>query len=326
LIGSSEDTVRAQLPAVEDIVKTCVVEFHDSTKLTFVLIVPVLHQTAVKLYIEDFGVDVALRRYEAIVKSLTSDGTIREDQFKNFHWPKVPNHEADNVQKFDALLWKLARDLVGQGFLKEAIALAFFNVATTASTKMDGLLAAGFVLTVLKELRAGVYTPPPEIHPEPPSSADEVTRILFRQMCDLAYKYKEHSGLEWQHILPGMQRACAVNCIRYRGRDGALALFRDQIEKLIPTIDQCPVNPPQRLPLTPLHITNMAKFDDLLQEYQRSIVEKNGVHPVYVSIALSSLAFDLTTKHYDVTFFLSILSSCCKDIESGEYDFVRKTH
>jgi hypothetical protein len=223
-------------------------------------------------------------------------------------------------------LWELTRELIGRGFLKESIAIALVNVALMSSAKMDGLLSAGFVITILKELCAGVYTPAPEQRPEPPAKADEASKLLFVKMRDLAYMFKEHSGLEWQHLLPGIQKVCAVCCIRYRGRDGALALFRDQVGRLTPVLAQCPKNPPQDLPLTPLHITNMSKSEDALQQFTDSTVESADIHPVYVAEALSMLTIELASKYYDMVYLSSVLFSCCTDIERGKFDAVRKTH
>ncbi len=45
------------------------------------MIYPVVHKVAVKLYVEDFGIDATLKTYERLFAILTSDGTIREDQF-----------------------------------------------------------------------------------------------------------------------------------------------------------------------------------------------------------------------------------------------------
>jgi hypothetical protein len=81
--------VQAQLPEVEAVLGRCVLDFHDRTSLQYVLIFPIMHKMAVKLFVEDFGVESALKHYEHIVASLTSDGTIRESQFESFRWPDV---------------------------------------------------------------------------------------------------------------------------------------------------------------------------------------------------------------------------------------------
>lgn len=324
--GSGQTTVKSQVPQVEEILKARIVAFQDRTKLHYILIFPVMHKVAVKLYVDDFGFDVALRHYQGLVNSLTSDGTIREDQFKSFGWPEIPPHAAAHVQELDAQLRELTRELIGGGFLKESIANALANVALTSSAKMDGLLSTGFLITILKELRAGVHTPAPDRRPEPPANDDEATKLLFVKMRDFAYLFKEHSGLEWQHLLPAMQKVCAMCCIRYRGRDRALALFRDQVQRLTPILAECPKNPPQDLPLAPLHITNMSKFEDALRQYADSMMDTADCHPVYLANALSRLTIELASKYYDMVFLSSILSSCCTDIERGKFNAVKKTH
>jgi len=324
--GSGQSTVKSQIPQVEEILKSRIVSFQDRTKLHYILIFPVMHKVAAKLYVDDFGPDVALRTYQSLVNSLTSDGTIREDQFKSFGWPEIPQHAAAHVHELDGSLRGLTRELIGQGFLKESIANALVNVALQSSARMDGLLSAGFLITILKELRAGAYTPAPEVRLEPPAGAHEAAKVLFIKMRDIAYMFQEHSGLEWQHLLPGMQKVCAVCCIRYRGRDGALALFRDQVQKLMPLLAQCPKNPPQDLPLTPLHLENMAKFEEALQQFADSMVGSADVHPVYVAEALSMLLIELATKYYDMVYLSNVLFACCTDIERGKFDTVKKTH
>src|ERR1700756_4324094 len=86
--GSGQSTVKSQIPYVEEILKGRIVSFQDRTKLHYILIFPVMHKVAARLYVDDFGFDVALRTYQNLVSSLTSDGTIREDQFKSFGWPE----------------------------------------------------------------------------------------------------------------------------------------------------------------------------------------------------------------------------------------------
>jgi hypothetical protein len=87
--ASEQSTVQSQLTDVEAALGKCIVDFQDRTKLQYVLIFPVMHKMAVKLFVEDFGVESALKHYERLVASLTSDGMIRESQFKTFGWPDV---------------------------------------------------------------------------------------------------------------------------------------------------------------------------------------------------------------------------------------------
>jgi hypothetical protein len=324
--ASNESTVLAQLPEAEAALERCVVDFQDRTKLHYILIFSIMHKLAVKLFVEDFGVENALKHYERLVTSLTSGGTIREGQFKSFGWPEVSPHEAPRVQELDALLWKLARDLIGRGILKETIATALVKVAMEGVAKMDPFVSAGFLIIALKELRAGLHTPPPEVRPEAADGTDEPTTIIFNQLRDLAYTFKDHSGLEWQHLLPGMQRVCVIYCIKSQGRDGALALFREQVRRLEPVLDQCQKNPPQQLPVTPLHVKNMSIFNETFEKLADTYIEIPDVHPLLIAHALSMLVTKLASTHYDIIYLSGILSSSCMDIEQGKYDFVRKTH
>jgi hypothetical protein len=232
---SGQSTVQAQLPEVKAVLGRCIVDFHDRTNLHYMLIFPIMHKVAVKLFVEDFGVQSALKQYEQLVASLTSDGTIRESQFTSFGWPDVSPEDVPHTNELDAQLWKLARDLIARGILKETIAGALVNTALIATAKgLDPLVSAGFLITTLKELRAGVHTPPSEVRPEVTEGTNEVTTEIFNRMRDLAYEFKERSGLEWQHLLHGIQRVRVIYCIKYRGKDRASELFLDQLRQFQP--------------------------------------------------------------------------------------------
>jgi hypothetical protein len=260
----SESRVKAQLPAVEAAFGRCVVDFQDRTKIHYVLIFPIMHKIAVKLFVEDFGVEPVLKRYEDQVASLTTAIGMRESQFQGFGWPEVPLHEAPHAQELEALLWKLTRDLAGRGIFKETIANALVNVALNGSSKMDPLLCAGFLITVLKELRAGFHTPPAEVRPEATEGTDEPTPIIFNHLRDAAYLFKDHTHLEWQHLIPGMQRLCVICCIKCQGRDETLARLRAQVQHFATVLHQCQRKPPQQFPLPPVHKTNISTFKALL--------------------------------------------------------------
>jgi hypothetical protein len=151
-----KSTVQSQLPEVEARLGGSVVDFQDRTKLSYVLIFPVMHKVAVKLFVEDFGIAASLKHYENLVASFTSEGTIRESQFKSFGWPQVSPEDVPHVQELDAELWRLARSLIARGTLKEVIASALVNIALRAASKgIDPLVSVGFLIIVLKELRAG---------------------------------------------------------------------------------------------------------------------------------------------------------------------------
>src|SRR5258708_35323411 len=100
-----------------------------------------MHKMAVKLFVEDFGVQSALKHYEHLVASLSSDGTIRESQFKSFGWPDVPPEAVPHTKELDAQLWSLARDLIGRGILKETIASALVSIAMREGLKGNPLVS-----------------------------------------------------------------------------------------------------------------------------------------------------------------------------------------
>jgi hypothetical protein len=124
-----------------------------------------MHKMGVKLFVEDCGVQFALKLYENAVASLSSKG-YRESQFKSWGWPDVPSEDVPHTKELDAQLWKLASDSIARGTLKQTIATALFFVAMRECFEGKPLVSAGFLIATLKELRAGVYTSPPDTRAE----------------------------------------------------------------------------------------------------------------------------------------------------------------
>src|SRR5947209_5797158 len=112
LFGSKQRTVISQLSQAEAAFGNCVADFKDRTKLSYVFIFPIMQALAVRLYIREYGVVAARFHFERLVKIWTEDGTIREDQFKNFGSPEVSQQELPYATELDAILWKLSNDLV----------------------------------------------------------------------------------------------------------------------------------------------------------------------------------------------------------------------
>lgn len=69
---SGQRTVQDQPPNVEVLLGRCIVDYYDRTKLSFILILPVIHKVAVKLYVEDFGFNATLKHYEWNLLRLTA--------------------------------------------------------------------------------------------------------------------------------------------------------------------------------------------------------------------------------------------------------------
>jgi hypothetical protein len=214
-----QQSVMPQLPQVESAVGNCVADFEERTKLSSVLILPIMQAVAVRLFIQDFGVEGTRIHFERLVKILTEDGTIRESQFKNFRSPEVPPENLPHTTELNAILWKLANDLVARGYLRETVASALVNISLKAASK-SGFppLAAGLLLTSLKELRSGVYQPQAEDRVQAPDDTNEPIKALFNSFRDFTYLFKDKSGLDWDHLLPGIQRAAAVHFIKDRGK------------------------------------------------------------------------------------------------------------
>jgi hypothetical protein len=159
LFGGRQRSVMAQLPQVESAVGNCVADFKDRTNLSYALIFPIMHRVAVQLYVQDFGVAGTRTHFERLVKTLTEDGTIREDQYKNFGSPEIPPEDLPRTTELSAILWNLANDLVARGCQMETVASALVNISLKAATQCGGgHYAAGLLMTSLKELRRSEST------------------------------------------------------------------------------------------------------------------------------------------------------------------------
>jgi hypothetical protein len=82
--ADTQRIIMSQLPQVERAVVNCAADFKDRTKLSYALIFPIMQATAVRLYVQDFGVAGALTHFEGLVKMLTDDGTIRHVSIQEF--------------------------------------------------------------------------------------------------------------------------------------------------------------------------------------------------------------------------------------------------
>jgi hypothetical protein len=165
-----------------------------------------MQATGVRLFIQDFGTAGTRTHFERLVKTFTEDGTLKESQFNNFRTPRIPAQDLPHSTELNDILWKLTDDLVARGFETETIAGALVNVSGKIAINMieagGGLYAAGLVITSLKELRAET-----EERVQAPDGIDEFVRSLFDHFRDCTYVFKEKSGLDFEHLLPGIQRA-----------------------------------------------------------------------------------------------------------------------
>ncbi len=312
----------AQLPQVESAVGNCVADFKDRTKLSYALIFPIMQAVAVRLFIQDFGVEGTCIHFERLVKILTEDGTIRESQFKNFRSPEVPPEHLPHTTELNAILWKLANDLVARGYLRETVASALVNISLKAATKSSfPLYSAGLLLTSLKELRSGVYQ---EERVQAPDGIDEPVRLLFNAFRDATYLFKEKSGLDWEHLIPGIQRASVVHFIKDRGKEGTVDFLQLQIRTIEHDLPDIPLKSPLNPYITPLHITNMAKFNEAILSMADDYVTDVGCHPRLTAHALSLLVISITTTHFDLFTTMATFTSSCKEIAEGKYDAAQR--
>jgi hypothetical protein len=164
LFGNKQRIVMSQLPKVEAEVGHCVADFKDRTQLSHALIFAIMQAIAVRLYVQDIGVAKTRAHFEQLVKMITDDGIIGEDQYTNFSQstnfgsPEIPPEFLPHTTELNAILWKLSNDLVARGYQIETVACALETLSFKVAGKAGGpFYAVGLLMTSLKELRAGVY-------------------------------------------------------------------------------------------------------------------------------------------------------------------------
>ena len=77
--------------------------------------------------------------------------------------------------------------------------------------------------------------------------------------------------------------------------------------------------------ITPLHIVNMAKFDELILSMADDYVTKVGCHPRLTAHALSMLVIAITTTYFDLIRTMATFTASWEEIVEGKYNRYQQT-
>jgi hypothetical protein len=158
-----------------------------------------------------------------------------------------------------------------------------------------------------------------------PDGVDEPVRVLFEAFRDCTYLFKDKSGLDWEHLLPGIQRAAAIQFIKDRGKEQTVDFLQNQIRTIERTLKHVPPKTPFRPYVTPLHITNMAKFNEIILWAADYHVTNVGCNPLLTAHALSMLVVAITTTHFDIITTMATFAASCEEIAEGKYDYYQQS-
>jgi hypothetical protein len=271
------ETTNEELDAILVPVRDQVVEFKDRTQVSYTHILPAAHDIGVRLLVQARGLESVRRLYSAMLDDMDSRGAIPVRSHLDINKPPIaPEHLAE----LNGMLWKVANQMIAKGHPVEHVAQAYTSFAMMVGGRIasgDPWLVKYMMAQVFRDLSSDEYgqsdaRPSPDQAAkvdeplQPPADMDEPIKLLFCQFRDCTYLFKDKSGLDWEHLLPGIQRAAIIHFIKDRGRKLTIELLQKQIQTIDRSLQNAvPKSFPER-PITPLHITNMAKFNELILE------------------------------------------------------------
>jgi hypothetical protein len=193
----------------------------------------------------------------------------------------------------------------GVGFFKNV-----FGGAKKRDTRFSSYISENF-----DELSQGAEESIPT-----PDGLGEAGTWIFGAFRDFTYLFKIKSGLDWDHLLPGIQGAAVVHCIKAEGKQRTIDLFQRQIQQLQTVLPRS--TPGSRLNgnITPLHVASMAKFNELIVRVADDYVTKHRCPLGLTANALAVLVMVIAEKYFDQITWMSMLMVACNDIAKGKYD------
>jgi len=153
-----------------------------------------------------------------------------------------------------------------------------------------------------------------------PAGLEEPGRWLFEAFRDFTFLFKSRSGLDYNYLLPGIQGAAVAHFVKDWGKEKTISLLQDQIRQLQPALQHITPKPPPSSQITPQHITNMARFNELILRVADDYVMNHGCPPALTAAALSMLVFAIADAHYDLTTAMAAMVTACEEIANGKYD------
>jgi hypothetical protein len=155
---------------------------------------------------------------------------------------------------------------------------------------------------------------------QPPNNIDEAVRLLFEKFRDGTYYFKEKSGLEWEHLVPGLQAAAVAHFIRDRGKARTIEFLQKQMRDLEPVLEEVLLRTFAFRHPTPLDTTNMAAFNSAILRMADGYVTEAEVPLHLTAHALSLLVIVITTTQFDPIRTMASIATSVEEIEQGRFD------
>jgi hypothetical protein len=166
----------------------------------------------------------------------------------------------------------------------------------------------------------------PRIRPEdrfqPPENIDDSVRLLFESFRDSASRFREEAGLEWEHLVPGLQTASVIHFIRDRGKERTIDFLRQMIRNLNPNF--VPPKLSAAPSVSPRHIANVATFNKAILRMADDCVAKAECRPSMTAHALSLLVIAVTASRFDLNNTVATLAASIDRIKKGRFDEYEK--
>jgi hypothetical protein len=310
-------------------VRDRVADFKDRTKMSYSHLIPAINSVGVKLLVKSRGLESTQRLYRAMINDFDSKGGIPVGSHIGMNRPPVG---PEDIAELNDMLWKNANNMIARGKPLEHVAQAYSAFAILLAERAasgDPWMVKFLLAEAARELKIdfkeldAAQALQPEQRAERiqcPDDAEEPIKTLFNLYRDFIYLFMDKSGLDWEHLLPGIQAGATVYFIKDRGKARTLELFEKQINTITSNM---PEGRPKEFPsgpITPLHITNMAKFNEAILQMSEGFVNDSECPPVFIGHALYLLIAAISYRHFDHIRCVASLASACQDIKQGRFD------
>jgi hypothetical protein len=307
-----------------------VADFKDRTEVSYTHILPAVNSIGVRLLVQARGLEPTRRLYAAMITDFDARGGIPVGSHIDIGKPPLA---PERIAELNGMLWNIANGMIAKGHPVEHVAQAYTGFAMMIAERVasgDPWLAKYLLARASRELHSEGYgdaagkPDDPERNADellqPPGELDEPVKTLFKHFRNFIHLFKNQSGLNWEHLLPGIQYASTVLFIKNRGRQRTIEYLEQQIQ----IIDRyarntVPKDFPEE-PITPLHITNMAKFSEIILATADHYIESAECPPGDIGHALNMLVISISTTHFDLTRATAAFAVSCEQIKQGQFD------
>lgn len=321
-------TTDDQLNKIMAPIREQVADFKERTKVSNTHIIPAINSVGVKLLVKSRGLESAQRLYRNIINDADSKGGIPVGSHMGLDKPPVA---PEDIAELNDILWKNANNMIGGGTPLEHVAQAYTAFAMTiaeSAAKGDPWLVKLLLADAARELKIdfktldaaqAIHSDQSSAQIECPSDTPDYLKTLFNAYRDFIYQFRDKSGLDWEHLLPGIQLGATVYFIKDRGKARTLELFEERLAALMRDMPPRPKEFPPG-PITPLHVTNMAKFNEVILDMSERLMREAECPPGLIGHALFLLVATISFTHFDSIRCAATVATACQEIKKGAFD------